>query len=110
MVHPFARTILNNGYVYVNGGSPFKPNTMDPGGSLVSSKKAYNTNVYKHKIGDSSEVIANKRRLAIGKNSNRIGVSYGEASSYSNYNTNDVKRALRKARSSGYVSPPKKNM
>lgn len=110
MPYIFPRPILNNGYVFNVGGSPFKPNTMEQGSSLTNSKRSYNANNYsKTKIGDSSEVIANKRRLAVGQNSNRVGVSQGISSSYANTNINDVNHALKKSRSNGYVSPQKKS-
>ena len=55
----------------------------------------------------SSSYIENKRNLAIGKgsyskNTNKI--------SFSGVNHNDVNRAKRRARSSGYVAPPKKSL
>jgi|AntAceMinimDraft_10_1070366.scaffolds.fasta_scaffold77258_2 hypothetical protein len=106
----FPRPILNNGYTFYYGGSPFKSNTMEQGSDIINSKHGFVGHYIKNSVGDSSDVIAKKRRLAVGKNFGRQGVLQGAPSSYASSNNNDVKHTLSKARSGGYVSPPKKNM
>lgn len=104
------RPILNNGNVFYAGGSPFKPNTMSQGSLYTNSKNSYVADHKKNTFSNSSDVTAKKRRIAIGKHSSRLGILQGTPSSYASFNVNDVKHARAKARSSGYVSPPKKNM
>jgi len=104
----FPRPILNNGYTFYYGGSPFKSNTMEQGSDIINSKHGFVGHYIKNSVGDSSDVIAKKRRLAVGKNFGRQGVLQGAPSSYASSNNNDVKHTLSKARSGGYVSPPKK--
>lgn len=102
---------LNNKQTFYSGGSPFKPSTMTQGGFLTNSKHAFNNKA--NTCGgmnncSSGEIIARKRRWAIGKNSTRVGYSNMEPSSYASGNKNDVKSALSKVRGGGYVSPAKK--
>lgn len=104
------RPILNNGYAFNAGGSPFKPDTMSQGSFYTNSKNSYVPDHKKIAFSNSSDVTAKKRRTAIGKQSSRLGIPQGIPSSYASSNVNDVKHARAKARSGGYVSPPKKNM
>ena len=48
-----------------------------------------------------------RKRMAVGKSSYKQGLPLDAALSYKNYNTNDVKNALRITRGGGYVAPPK---
>ena len=102
---------LNNKQSFYSGGSPFKPSTMTQGSFLTNSKNAFDTQT-KTCGGmnncSSGEIIAMKRRQAIGKNSARVGYSDMEPSSYASGNKNDVKSALSKVRGGGYVAPAKK--
>lgn len=104
------RPILNNGYAFYTGGSPFKPNTMSQGSFYTNSKNSYVPDHKKVAVSNSSDVTEKKRRIAVGKQSSRLGIPQGIPSSYASSNVNDVKHARSKARSGGYVSPPKKKM
>lgn len=104
------RPILNNGYTFYAGGSPFKPNTMSQGSLYTNSKNSYVPDYKKVTVSNSSDVTAKKRRIAVGKQSSRRGIPQGIPSSYASSDVNDVRHAKAKARSGGYVSPPKKNM
>ena len=101
----------NNKYALYAGNSPFKPNTMAQGSMTTNSKQ-----VYIKKCGGgqnsyaSSDVTSQKRRIAIGKNTTRIGIQQGGASSYAAGDNNTVNHAIAKARSGGSVAPPKKGM
>ena len=107
----FTTSANDNGYTYVSMGTPFKPATMTQGSSLTNAK-----HVYLQKAGggknfyDASDVIAQKRRMAVGKNTTRVTVPNGNPSSNSNFVNNDVKSALAKVRGGGAVAPPKKGL
>jgi hypothetical protein len=95
--------------VWVNGASAFKPNTMSQGGTYFNSVK-----VYKSKGGggktwyDSSDVTAQKRRVAIGKNATRYGLVSGQPSQWKSNGTTYRNNALARVRGGGAVAPPKK--
>ena len=107
----FTSSARNNGYTNVTMGTPFKPATMTQGGALTNAKQVYlqkgggGANFY-----DASDVIAQKRRMAIGKNTTRVTVPMGQPSSNANFVQNDVKSALAKVRGGGAVAPPKKGL
>ena len=81
----------NNGFTNVTMGTPFKPATMTQGSSLTNAKHVYlqkgggGKNFY-----DASDVIAQKRRMAVGKNTTRVTIPNGQPSSNSNFVQNDV--------------------
>ena len=54
---------------------------------------------------DSSDVTEQRRRMAIGKNARRLGLSQGQPSAYAIANVNT---AIRRVRSGGSVAPAKK--
>jgi len=56
----------------------------------------------------SSMLTSARKRLAVGKSSYKQGLPDSAELSYRNYNTNDVKTALRMVRSGGCVAPKKK--
>ena len=68
----FTTSANDNKITYVSMGTPFKPATMTQGSSLTNAKA-----VYLQKAGggknfyDASDVIAQKRRMAVGKNTTR---------------------------------------
>lgn len=99
----------NNAITKTAGGSPFKPSTMSQGSMLSNSLMVYTReggggkNWY-----DSSDVTAQRRRMAIGKNARRLGLSQGQPSAYAMANVNTVNSAVRRVRSRGSVAPPKK--
>lgn len=105
----FTTQVNNNGYVYTKGGSAFKPDTMAQG-SLITNANA----VYKNNAGggsgwfSSSDVIAQKRRIAIGKNKNRVGIPDKQASGFKSTENNSRKSALARVRGGGAVAPKKK--
>jgi hypothetical protein len=101
----FTPVARNNGYTYFRGGSPFKPNTMTQGSILPSSNQLF---IYKKSYNDASSVIEKNKRIAIGKNRGRVGLSQGMPSSYASVNKNTVKHAVAMIRGGGSVSPPKK--
>ena len=107
----FTTSSNNNGFTYASMGTPFKPATMTQGSSLTNAKHVYlqkgggGKNFY-----DASDVIAQKRRMAVGKNTTRVTVPDGKPSSNSNFVQNDVKSALAKVRGGGAVAPPKKGL
>ena len=107
----FTSSARNNGYTYVTMGTPFKPATMTQGAALTNAKHTYlqkgggGANFY-----DASDVIAQKRRMAVGKNTTRATVPNGQPSSNATMNSNDVKSALSKVRGGGAVAPPKKGL
>jgi len=57
---------------------------------------------------DLSDVTAQRRRMAIGKNARRLGLSQGQPSAYAIANVNTVNTAIRRVRSGGSVAPAKK--
>lgn len=99
----------NNAITKTSGGSPFKPSTMSQGSMLSNALMVYSReggggkNWY-----DSSDVTAQRRRMAIGKNARRLGLSQGQPSAYAMANVNTVNSAVRRVRSGGAVAPPKK--
>tara|TARA_A200000113_G_C8666951_1_gene291023 strand:+ start:81 stop:467 length:387 start_codon:yes stop_codon:yes gene_type:complete len=99
----------DNAITYSTGGSPFKPSTMAQGSMLSNAKMVYNRqggggkNWY-----DSSDVTAQRRRMAIGKNASRLGLNNGQPSSYATQNINTVRSAKQRVRSGGCVAPAKK--
>mgnify|MGYP001362717528 CR=1 FL=1 len=107
----FTSSARNNGQTNVPMGTPFKPATMNQGSVLTNAKHVYlqkgggGANFY-----DASDVIAQKRRMAIGKNTTRVTVPMGQPSSNANFVQNDVKSALAKVRGGGAVAPPKKGL
>ena len=107
----FTSSARNNGFTNVNMGTPFKPATMTQGADLTNAKHVYlkksggGANFY-----DASDVIAQKRRMAVGKNTTRVTVPNGNPSSNSNFVQNDVKSALAKVRGGGARVPPKVGM
>lgn len=104
----FTTSANNNKITYVSMGTPFKPATMTQGSSLTNAKA-----VYLQKAGggknfyDASDVIAQKRRMAVGKNTTRVTVPNGQPSSNATANQNTVNSALAKVRGGGAVVPPK---
>ena len=99
----------DNAITYTAGGSPFKPATMSQGSMLSNATAVYNKNGGGGKNWyDSSDIIAQRRRIAIGKNASRRGLTTGQPSSYATQNVNTVNSAKRRARSGGYVAPAKK--
>ena len=107
----FTSSARNNGFTNVNMGTPFKPATMTQGADLTNAKHVYlkksggGANFY-----DASDVIAQKRRMAVGKNTTRVTVPNGNPSSNSNFVQNDVKSALAKVRGGGARVPRKVGM
>lgn len=91
------------------GGSPFKPSTMSQGSMLSNALIVYRLqggggkNWY-----DSSDVTAQRRRMAIGRNARRYGLSQEQPSAYAMANVNTVNSAVRRVRAGGSVAPPKK--
>jgi len=107
----FTSQASNNGFTYVNGGVPFKPNTMAQGSMITNAKHVYMKNAGGGQNWySSSDVTAQRRRMAIGKNATRLGIPNGKPSSNSNFVQNDVKSALAKVRGGGAVAPPKKGL
>lgn len=107
----FRRHVNRNGIVYTSGGSAFKPNTMSQG-SILSN----NIKVFRNKAGGgmntfaSSDVTAQKRRIAIGKNATRLGIASGKPSQYKSNGPIPRKQALARVRAGGCVAPPKKGL
>ena len=99
----------DNAITNTAGGSPFKPSTMSQGSMLSNSLMVFNRqggggkNWY-----DSSDVTAQRRRMAIGKNARRLGLSQGQPSAYAMADVNTVNSAVRRVRSGGSVAPAKK--
>jgi hypothetical protein len=56
----------------------------------------------------SSQLIAARKKNAVGKSSFKQGLPISAPLSYKSYNTNDVKNALRVTRGGGYAAPAKK--
>jgi hypothetical protein len=105
----FTTKARNNGVTTHKGGSPFKPANMTQGSVLTNASM-----VYSKKGGggqhwhDSSTYIEQKKRIAIGKNKNRVGLSEGDKSSYKSTENNSRKSALSRVRGGGAVVPKKK--
>jgi hypothetical protein len=101
----------NNKYAFYAGSSPFKPNTMAQGSMTTNAKHVYvKKGGYGQNSSDSSVVIAQKRRIAIGKNTTRLGIQQENISSYASGNKNTVNSAIARVRGGGSVAPPKKGM
>jgi len=113
----FTTSVNNNKITNVPMGTPFKPVTMTQGSFLTNAKAVYvhavhdsSNEVEKQKpivFNDASDVIAKKRRIAVGKNTTRETVKNGEPSSNASANQNTVNSALSKVRGGGAVVPPK---
>lgn len=105
----FRRQVNRNGIVYTSGGSAFKPITMSQGSTIPNAKK-----VYKNNAGGgggwfaSSDVTAQKRRIAIGKNLSGINLPDGTPSQFKSNGPIPRKQALARVRSGGCIAPPKK--
>ena len=105
----FTSSANNNGIVYEKGGSAFKPNTMAQGSMITNA-----TTVYANRAGGgqnwfaSGDYTAQKRRIAIGKNHNRIGVPNGAPSTYKSTDSHSRNSALARVRGGGSVAPKKK--
>lgn len=105
----FTSKANNNGFVYAKGGSAFKPNTMAQGSMITNA-----TAVYANKAGGgknwygASDYTAQKRRIAIGKNHNRIGVANGQPSGNKSTDSHYRNSALARVRGGGAVAPKKK--
>ena len=105
----FTTKARNNGITTQKGGSPFKSANMSQGSVLSNAAM-----VYSKKAGggqnwhDSSTYIQQKKRIAIGKNKNRVGLSQEEKSSYKSVENNSRKSALARVRGGGAVVPKKK--
>ena len=99
----------DNAITKTTGGSPFKPSTMSQGSMLSNALMVYSRqggggkNWY-----DSSDVTAQRRRMAIGKNASRLGLNNGQPSSYATQNINTVRSAKQRVRSGGCVAPAKR--
>ena len=107
----FHKQVNRNGIVYTRGGSAFKPSTMTQGSTLSNNIK-----VFKSKAGggtnsfSSSDVTAQRRRIAIGKNATRLGIPSGKPSQYKSNGPIPRKQALARVRGGGSVAPPKKGL
>lgn len=105
----FTSSANNNGIVYEKGGSAFKPNTMAQGSMITNA-----TTVYANRAGGgqnwfaSGDYTAQKRRIAIGKNHNRVGVPNGAPSSNKSTDSHYRNSALARVRGGGSVAPKKK--
>ena len=101
----------NNGIVYQKGGSAFKPNTMAQGSMITNATTVYASNAGngdgKGRVA-AGDYTAQKRRIAIGKNHNRIGVAVDAPSSNKSNDNNSRISALARVRGGGYVAPKKK--
>lgn len=81
---------------------------MTPNGrGLCNTTNAYSSNKY-IPPQSSSLFTAARKRTAVGKSSYKQGLPDSAPLSYKNYNTNDVKNALRYTRGGGSVAPAKK--
>lgn len=115
----FTTSVNNNKITNVPMGTPFKPVTMTQGSFLTNAKAVYVHAVHVHDssdevkkqkpivFNDASDVIAKKRRIAVGKNTTRYTFTNGEPSSNASANQNTVNSALSKVRGGGAVVPPK---
>lgn len=109
------------GFTRVRGGFPMKSVNMNQGSYLSNSLLLFNnkagnsqkpypfTNYSVNLSTSSSQVTARRRINAIGKNTNRISVSDGMPSGFSNSDKSYVKTKLQRSRSAGCVAPKKKN-
>jgi hypothetical protein len=98
-----------NGTIYVNGGSAFKPPTMTQGSTYTNSIKVFKKNSGGgQNTYSSSDVTAQRRRIAIGKSATRQGLVSGQPSQYRSNGPIPRKQALARARGGGAVAPPKK--
>lgn len=64
----------------------------------------------KNKIHNNNQSSLNtefRKKMAIGKSSYKQGLPYDAPLTFRNYNKNDVKQALQKARSNGCIAPKK---
>ena len=105
----FTSQANNNGIVYSKGSSGFKPANMSQGSMITNSTAVYNNNAGGGSGWfSSSDVIAQKRRIAIGKSQNRVGIPDGQPSTYKSTEGNSRKSALARVRGGGAVAPPKK--
>ena len=117
------KQVNRNGVVYVQGASAFKPPTMVQGGTYFGSVRAYRSamgrrkplQVEPAKMGghpiphyDASDVIARRRRIAIGKNATRFGLKNTEPSQWKSNGRTVRNSRLARARSGGSVAPKKK--
>ena len=122
------KQVNRNGIVYVNGASAFKPATMTQGGAYFGSAKAYLSSIsaqkpirdtylrqvaYKQSQGgtsshDGSSVAARRRRIAVGKNATRFGLSDGQPSQFKSNGRSERNSVLARARSGGSIAPKKK--
>lgn len=108
------------GFTFTKGGFPMKAPTMSQGSYLSNSLVQY-----KNKAGNpskpapftqytvnlstsSSQITERKKILAIGKNTNRIGIKNNLPSGFTNNDSSYVKTKQQRCRSGGCVAPAKK--
>ncbi len=106
----FTSSANNNGIVYQKGGSAFKPNTMAQGSMITNATAVYSnqSRASQNKFSSGDDYIAQKRRIAIGKNHNRVGVTNGAPSSNKSTDSHYRNSALARVRGGGSVAPKKK--
>lgn len=86
--------------VFAMGRRSFKKKAIDGG---------QNSNIYKISGGyDQNLHVLNKKSIAIGKQAYKVGLTNNDYLSYSSFNVNDVKNALRITRAGGCIAPAKK--
>jgi len=105
----FTSKANNNGIVYNKGGAPFKPNTMAQGSMITNATAVISNNAGGGQGWHaSSDYTAQKRRLTIGRNHFRLGLTDGQPSAYKSSENNSRKSALARVRGGGSVAPKKK--
>ena len=103
------KQVNTNGIVYVRGASAFKPPTMTQGSAYSSAARVYRLNAGGGQNSyASSDVTAQRRRIAIGKNATRFGMPNGRPSQFKSNGRMPAKQALSRVRGGGCVPPPKK--
>jgi len=109
----YTKNNLNNGSITSTRAMPLKDSTSDNSSRFSAAREVYTETTpdtsQKKWFGnrDASNVIANRRNVAVGKGS--LNAS-GGIFSFTAYNEiNVVDSARRRARAGGSVAPPKKN-
>lgn len=108
---------INNGYTEVQGGTPFKPDTMTQGSEYARARKIYSKDAGGGQNWfSSSQHLELKKINAIGKASRRLvsnvdlatGYKTPPMMSFRSQEKNSRKSALARVRGGGAVAPKKK--
>ena len=111
------RQHINNGYTEVQGGMPFKPDTMTQGDEYARARKTYARDAGGGQNWfSSSQHLELKKINAIGKGSRRLvskvdlatGVRTAPMMSFRSQERNSRNSALARVRGGGSVAPKKK--